>query len=1687
MKLFKGLVFAGILMSSFVYANNQRYIPLFQQSTQENSLELEVHEFPDHLSITLKLPGFSVSRTEHGGMFYDQLGINGGGLKGETGSPYLPFKGFFAEVPSGVSLSVTAVVAEEVDVEGSYRVIPRQLPQIESNASENPDFTINENVYSTNAFLPEKQVEITRDGFIRGRRVIFLEISPVRYNPIEKKLKAAQSMTFDIEFQGKADAGQNERKARLYSAAFEQQAHSLLVNYSPVDARDKDSSKNGADYLIIAHDDYVDELAPLVEWKTLKGYETTLVTLSDIGGSTSQIILDYLMNVYNSWNPVPTYVLLVGDYNQVISCTVSPDAYGYAFPSDLPYSLLDGSDYFPDIFMGRLSVNNEGACNTVVNKIITYDRTPEVASWYHSALIAAYFQDDYSPYCEADRWFFETGTHVMQYLESTLGMNIFTAMCTSASGCSQYHFRSDSYPHRPDYPDPVPQVWVDMITSSSQASLNITQAFNTGIGLVQHRDHGEELGWSDPPFYVSNVNQLENGNRTPVVFSINCLTGAFDYSSDCFAEALQKKSGGGAVGVVAATRVSYSGFNDLLCHGTYTGFFPDYDSTHSGNLYNHAYSVCEALNFGKYYMYMYEGDNADTLYTFRLFHWFGDPEMMIRTDVPSDPDIELPSTIPAGTMQVTIPISNDNARVSILQENTLLGSALSSGGYVTIPLNQAIVGGVDVTLVVTGYNLNPLETTVLSEAPSCGILQLTSNQYNCDTSATVKVIDADLNLDPGNLDEVSITVSSTSDPSGISVFCTEIEPDLAIFEGVFQTYATGGSGDLLVSHNDIITAFYHDEYCDGGPVDVTDTASVDCQPPQISGLIISGITTESVTVTWMTDEPADTKLIWGESIPPDQTEYSPLLTTAHEVVLEELDPCTDYYFLVSGTDIAQNVAIDDNGGSYYQFTTYQEILFLEANMDANPGWTCEGQWEWGQPTGSQGDPSSGYTGNNVMGYNLNGDYANNIPAYYVTTPAFDCSMSSEVFLGYWKWLGVESSSYDHASVEVSNNGGTDWHVVWEHSGASVDPDSWSYSEHDISQWAAGQSDVKLRWGMGPSDGMVTYCGWNIDDVVVSYTTPCNVPVLTYETHAIDDSAGNNNGEINAGETIVMSVTLENMGLDATGIYAELSTTNSNVTIINDSASFPDIPQSGTGTSLSDFTFDVNNAVEDGDTIPFTLAWFSNETSGSTSFADVISAPVLACSETIVMDSDGDADGIIDPGETVQLLISLDNSGSGIAQNISAVLSSDHPQYITIDDDYAEFPDLPGGGSGACLSPHYTLTANGSIPDHTMVTFTLNISADSYSISDTFLMEVTQSTFAQRYYWPMDSDPGWVCEGDWEFGQPQGNDGDPSSGYTGTNVYGYNLAGDYSNSMPETNLTSSPINCSNLTNVEVRFMRWLGVESASYDHASFRVSTNGTTWQTVWNHTGGSFTDPDWQALSYDISSIADGQSTVYLRWVMGTTDYSVTYCGWNIDDVAIWAESSAPVPTPTPPQPTNTPFATHTTIPTNTAIPTNTPIPTYTFSPTPTFTPPPPPTHTAQPKPSVTPPPATPTPSPTQTIPDKGIRLVLDDNELEAGDTFHLHMFLYNPDPYPYDGDVYVLLQITDSYWCWPSWCNLNTHLDFTTYTIPARTIVTDQILQFTWPQNAGSGGPYAFIAAMFSSGTWNLVGDVQIENWTYY
>jgi C1A family cysteine protease len=191
----------------------------------------------------------------------------------------------------------------------------------------------------------------------------------------------------------------------------------------------------------------------------------------------------------------------------------------------------------------------------------------------------------------------------------------------------------------------------------------------------------------------------------------------------------------------------------------------------------------------------------------------------------------------------------------------------------------------------------------------------------------------------------------------------------------------------------------------------------------------------------------------------------------------------------------------------------EPVVKFQWILDSDPVWTTEGEWAFGRPTGGGGqhggpDPNSGYTGNYVYGYNLNGDYPNNLPEKHLTSLPVDCSGLFGVHLKFRRWLGVEQPDYDHAYVRVSSDGNS-WTTVWENPTEIADL-SWVEMDLDISDVADNQPAVYLRWTMGKTDVGYTYCGWNVDDIQIS----------AYEYTSAGGDV-NNDGQINTADVVYL--------------------------------------------------------------------------------------------------------------------------------------------------------------------------------------------------------------------------------------------------------------------------------------------------------------------------------------------------------------------------------------------------------------------------------------------------------------------------------------------------------------------------------------------------------------------------------------
>lgn len=144
---------------------------------------------------------------------------------------------------------------------------------------------------------------------------------------------------------------------------------------------------------------------------------------------------------------------------------------------------------------------------------------------------------------------------------------------------------------------------------------------------------------------------------------------------------------------------------------------------------------------------------------------------------------------------------------------------------------------------------------------------------------------------------------------------------------------------------------------------------------------------------------------------------------------------------------------------------------------------------------------------------------------------------------------------------------------------------------------------------------------------------------------------------------------------------------------------------------------------------------------------------------------------------------------------------------------------------------------------------------------------------------MDTNPGFTTTGEFEFGVPSGVN-KPASAKTGTNIYDTNLD---ATSYTASTLTTYAIDCSNHKNVNLEF--WANAYVFTDFTIKFEVSNDNSTWTELFSQVG--LNSNTWIKYSYDISAVADGESTVYVRWSMLGSGSQYTGSGLAIDDVQI--------------------------------------------------------------------------------------------------------------------------------------------------------------------------------------------------------
>ena len=204
---------------------------------------------------------------------------------------------------------------------------------------------------------------------------------------------------------------------------------------------------------------------------------------------------------------------------------------------------------------------------------------------------------------------------------------------------------------------------------------------------------------------------------------------------------------------------------------------------------------------------------------------------------------------------------------------------------------------------------------------AAGNLMLDRAVYDCDDPIVMNLMDMDLNTDPGLQETTTISIISDTELTPEIVTLTEANADSSWFSGYIDltTGAAGSDGLLSITSGDMITATYQDaDNGTGSPATVIATATADCEAPIISNVQITAVTTNGATISWTTDEPADSRVDWFATDPPASGSIlDEQMVLDHEIVLSGLASCTTHSINIASTDYSDH----ETKSMGHEFTT----------------------------------------------------------------------------------------------------------------------------------------------------------------------------------------------------------------------------------------------------------------------------------------------------------------------------------------------------------------------------------------------------------------------------------------------------------------------------------------------------------------------------------------------------------------------------------------------------------------------------------------------------------------------------------------------------------------------------------------------------------------------------------------------
>lgn len=189
--------------------------------------------------LELTITGFQIETIEQAGQTYHRVIIPGTVQTDTPGEPQVPTRGALLGLPGTAGVSIQVLEADYEMLSG-YHLYPAPALQVVADsldaaqvAGVQPTFALNQDRYATDAFYPDRLVEIGYTGAMRDQAVAQVQFYPVQYNPVTQEIRLYRRILAQVTWA--ALSGMAPAEAREASPGYENLLRETLLNYGALE------------------------------------------------------------------------------------------------------------------------------------------------------------------------------------------------------------------------------------------------------------------------------------------------------------------------------------------------------------------------------------------------------------------------------------------------------------------------------------------------------------------------------------------------------------------------------------------------------------------------------------------------------------------------------------------------------------------------------------------------------------------------------------------------------------------------------------------------------------------------------------------------------------------------------------------------------------------------------------------------------------------------------------------------------------------------------------------------------------------------------------------------------------------------------------------------------------------------------------------------------------------------------------------------------------------------------------------------------------------------------------------------------------------------------------------------------------------------------------------------------------